>query len=153
MGSLLIAGALALLVIYAGIILLIQVKREALGNPYRIAAWGLIIAGKLLLILIAVGCVVACLRFGMKMRKGRMKQGYENYEGMGYHHKMHAKMMHDMGGMDGMGSHPMGGMGSCKMDGTCGMQNHCKMNGVEGGKDCCANMMMNCAADSVKKKR
>jgi hypothetical protein len=154
MGTLLVAVALALLVIYAGIKLLIQVKKEALGNLYKIAAWGLIIAAKVLILMVAVASILMCLKFGM--RKNKMKHRFENQGGM-WHHQMHGGMMHQGGqngmcGMNNMSGCAMEGMSTCKMEGMCDMPGHCKMNENE-GKNCCANMMMNCAADSSKRKK
>ena len=53
----LIAASLALLVIYAGVKLLIQVKKEILGSSYWRTAWLFIIAGFLVLICTGARCI------------------------------------------------------------------------------------------------
>lgn len=163
MGILLVAVALALLVIYAGIKLLIQEKKEALGMLYKCAAWGFIIAGKLLIVVIVIAGIVVCLRHGWIMRnKGKMKHD-DMYEQMD-HHGMHQKMMMmHHGGMEGMHGGGMDDMNCCSMMGEhCsmmgkhgGMGGACSM-GSAGGGDCCEGNMMNCGmnkADSLKRKK
>lgn len=61
---LLIAASLAILVIYAGVKLLIQAKKEILGSSYRRAAWCFILAGFIILICTGAHCAAMCNRYG-----------------------------------------------------------------------------------------
>jgi hypothetical protein len=64
---LLIASSLALLVVYAGVKLLIQSGKEALGRPYQCGAWCFIIAGFLILACSGICCIAKCCRYGQHM--------------------------------------------------------------------------------------
>jgi len=91
---LLIATALALLVVYAGVKLLIQVKKETLGNLYKGAAWFFIVAGFATLASAGALCVAKCVKYGTKMmyREHRMRGG-DGYNDMKKRYKHHKKMM------------------------------------------------------------
>jgi hypothetical protein len=91
---LLVASALALLVVYAGVNLLIQTKKETLGNRVKCAAWFFIIAGFLILACAGACCIAMCCRYGSKMmrQEHKMMGGYEN-EDMKEHFKHYKKMM------------------------------------------------------------
>jgi hypothetical protein len=91
---LLIAASLALLVIYAGVKLLIQTKKESLGNLYRAASWFFIIAGFLTLACTGACCIALCCKYGAKMmHKQHKMMGYgEDYQ-MKDHHKGYKYMM------------------------------------------------------------
>src|SRR5438270_165258 len=96
MAILLIAAPLALLVVYAGIKLLIQTKREVLGHLYKCASWFFIIAGLLTLACIGACGIAMCCKYGMGMMHKKNKMMHEYYHGdmhehMGWDH--HKKMM------------------------------------------------------------
>jgi hypothetical protein len=76
---LLIAVSLALLVVYAGVKLLIQAKKEILGNGYRFVAWLFIIAGFLTL---ACTGMAMCHKYNSKMMGYRYWKG--NHNGMNF---------------------------------------------------------------------
>jgi len=76
----LIAASLALLVIYAGVKLLIQAKKEILGSSYRRAAWSFIIAGFIILACACVHCTAMYHRYGTHiMYWGTEKYNDENH--------------------------------------------------------------------------
>jgi hypothetical protein len=106
---LLISSSLALLVIYAGVKLLIQTKKELLGNLFRCAAWFFIIAGFLTLVCTGACCIAMCCKYGSKMmHKEHKMMGYGD-EGMKWHFKDYNKMRH----------HKEYG-GYCCSEGNCG---------------------------------
>jgi len=91
---LLVAISLALLVVYAGVKLLIQTKRETLGHLYRCAAWFFIIAGFLTLACTGACCIAMCCKYGMgMMRKEHKMMGDEEDHYMKGYHKGYKKMM------------------------------------------------------------
>jgi hypothetical protein len=75
----LVAAPLAILVIYAGLKLLIQTKKEMLGNFYRYASWFFIISGFFILVCAGACCIVMCCKYGSKMmhKEHKMKRHYE----------------------------------------------------------------------------
>lgn len=83
---LLIAASLALLVMYAGVKLLIQIQKEIPGNLFRFAAWSFIIAGFLVLILTGACCIAMCCKYGSHMMYNNkmMKDDYLEGHYMGY---------------------------------------------------------------------
>jgi hypothetical protein len=97
----LIASSLALLVIYAGVKLLIQTKRESLSNLFRYAAWFFIIAGFVTLTCAGACCIAMYCKHGLKMmHKENKMMGDDRYKKryhkghkkmMKYHHKKHAE--------------------------------------------------------------
>jgi len=116
---LLIATGVALLVIFAGMKLLAQTKKDALGNMFKYVSWFITIMGFLMLLCVGAHCIMRhCHRGGhCMMMKTEMRSG-------------------------GCGSGEMGGMNSCHrgmmMGGSCcgGM-----MNGYSNGNSCCATTM------------
>jgi len=137
---LLIAFALALLVIVAGMKLLINTKKEMLGNFYKFVSWFVIVMGFLMLLFTC--CSGMC---HMCFKKERMM-------------KMMEERHHFYGGMQGE-------EGCCKMMHDCyggaEMKEHC--NKYEGAyeKGECEEEMEECAMkkhmegkkDSVMKKK
>jgi hypothetical protein len=116
----LIASTLALLVIYAGIKLLIQVQREALGHLLKCVSWFFIIAGFLIIFCAGLCAVVKFCHTG----KGRMKKEYKMKNE--WRKNEHAQHMQCGGGC---GQQQMGGCcGSC---GSMGANNKtCMMPGM-----------------------
>lgn len=129
----LVASALALLVIYAGVKLLIQTKRESLSNLFRCAAWFFIIAGFLTLACAGACCIILCCKYGMKMMHKEHAIMGDGHDGMKGYHKRHKKMMK---------YHPPHGEGSIVNINCCDHE----MN------KCCDYMEV-CKMDSVKYKR
>jgi hypothetical protein len=86
---LLIAASLALLVMYAGVKLLIQIQKEIPGNLFRFAAWFFIIAGFLVLALTGACCIAMCCKYGSHMMYNKMMKD-DYLEG---HPMNHKKMM------------------------------------------------------------
>ena len=130
----LIGSSLALLVIYAGVKLLIQAKKEMLGHIYNCAAWFFIIAGFLSLACAGTCCIAMCCKYGTKMmhkEHGRMDGGHNDMEG---YHMNHKKMMH---------CHPMEHDAGCMVNINC----------CEHSMDKCCDYMNVCKPDSVKYKR
>jgi len=110
---LLIACSLALIVIYAGMKLLAQTKREVLGNLYKYVSLFLVTIGFLLLICISCCGMMRCCHMGERMMERK------------------CMMMEERGNNGGC---QMGGqMGSCMM-----MSGHGRNMG-----GCCGAMMMN----------
>lgn len=92
---LLVASALSLLVIYAGVKLLIQIKKEMLGNLYRSAAWFFIIAGFFILACAGACCIAMCCRYGARMMHKETKMaGYRDHEMKDYHKEFKKMMKH-----------------------------------------------------------
>jgi hypothetical protein len=122
---LLIAASLALLVMYAGVKLLIQIQKEILGNPFRFAAWFFIIAGFLVLALTGACCIAMCCKYGSHMMHKNKMMEDDYLEG---HHMGYKKMMkcHYEGSDEDCTRHCCGNemvkccsyMDACKMDTT-----------------------------------
>jgi len=74
----LIAASLALLVIYAGVKLLIQIKKEILGSSFRRAAWFFIIAGSLILICTGARCIYMGSKYRAHMMHMENKTMYND---------------------------------------------------------------------------
>jgi hypothetical protein len=107
---LLVAGSLALLVVFAGVKLHIQTTKETLGHIYKCASWFFIIAGFLILACAGACCIAMCCRYGSSMMgKGhRMMEMHhhmmEEHHCDGYSHMgfmEHEKMMKHKHGMCG----------------------------------------------------
>ncbi len=146
---LLIASALALLVIYAGMKLYALTKKEGLSNLFKYMSWFIVIMGFLILICVGAHCLMRCCLRGehnMMMRTEMRDDGWGNrhMEGMYCHHDGMMRGgccdgmrdgccdgMKDGGCHDGMGSSCNDGMkdNSCKMGGSM-MKGSCTM-----GKD------------------
>jgi hypothetical protein len=90
--TLLIAGSLALLVVYAGVKLHIQTKKETLGNPYRCAAWFFIVSGFLILACSGACCIAKCCKYGMGMMHKEKMMGYGGDGDMKQHDHFKKKM-------------------------------------------------------------
>jgi hypothetical protein len=131
-----IGSSLALLVIYAGIKLLIQVKRESLSHLFRFAAGFFIVAGFLTLACAGACCIAMCCKYGSHMMHKEHKMmahdGYDGYDGDNemYHHRA----------FSGMGGHYRCDKDECS---------NCK---VEGTKNCCDPNGV-CKIDTAKYKR
>ncbi|HXB41876.1 MAG TPA: hypothetical protein VNZ49_15145 [Bacteroidia bacterium] len=131
----LIASSLALLVIYAGVKLLIQTKKEMLGHLYRCAAWFFIVGGFLTLACAGACCIAMCCKYGSGMMHKEYKMtGEEDGHYMnGYHHGCKKMMKHYAGG------HEEG----CVININCceeEMEKHCDYNEF-------------CKADSMKRRK
>ena len=93
---LLISGSLALLVVFAGVMLLIQVKKEALNQVYRFAAWCFMVSGLLMFISTGAVGIALCFKYGAKMMKKEYKMKGRDYHKGDYGHmwyNMPDKMM------------------------------------------------------------
>jgi hypothetical protein len=125
---LLIATSLALLVMYAGVKLLIQIQKEILGSPFRFAAWFFLIAGFLVLALTGACCIAMCCKYGSHMmyKNKMMKEDYLEEHHMGY-----KKMMrYHYGGPDE----------------DCTLNRHC----CDGKITKCCSYMDACKVDTTK---
>lgn len=81
---LLVAISLAIMIVYAGVKLLIQINKEGLGMIYRCAAWAFIIAGFITLTITCIICIALCCRYGMHMMQMNHKMmGHDNGQYMG----------------------------------------------------------------------
>jgi len=160
---LLIAFALALLVIVAGMKLLIHTNKETLGSFYKYVSWFVIVMGFLMLLFIA--CSGLCRMCFKQERMMRMMEERHHpfYGGMGMGEGPGCcKMMNGCGG-EGM----MMGHGDCggEMKEHCnkyeGGYEKCEGKAHHGGKGECDGEMeecpmkkhMECKKDSVKKKK
>lgn len=101
--------SLALLVVYAGVKLLIQVKKESLSHLYKFAAWFFIIAGLLILLCGGISCVVKCCKYGAHMMK---KGSHHDYYKQSWEHD---KMKGYSCGCDGMQMCHCGSGNACHM--------------------------------------
>ena len=130
---LLVASSLALLVVFAGVKLLIQVNRETLGNLYKCAAWFFIISGFVILASTGACCIVMCFKYGAKMmhKAHKMMMGGEGHYMKGGD-KSHKKMMkyHCAGQHEGCRSN----MNCCRYE----------MDQCYGHKDVCKTDTMKC---------
>lgn len=147
---LLVASSLALLVVYAGIKLLIQCRKETLGVLYRCASWFFIASGLLILLTAGACCIAMCCNYGMHMMMNK-KQGHMGaYHG---HYRMDEREMDDYKGhkrmqkcyqdrMDGCG------MQKCCQDktGGCGNATWCSRE----KDDCCQQGDHSCKRDTSK---
>lgn len=142
---LLVACALALLVIYAGMKLLALTKKDSLGNLYRYVSWFIIIVGFLLVLCVAAHCVMRVCHCGDKMMmQTDMRDGYDGRGMDGMNH--HRWMMRDgcYGGMmRGSCDGTMRGCdGSMKDGACCGGMNGGHCDGMKDGN--CGNSMGSC---------
>jgi hypothetical protein len=126
----LIASALSLLVVYAGMKLLALTKKDTLGNGYKAVSWILIIMGFLIL-LCSIAHGVMHHRANRMMMQTEMRDdgwGGRHMGGMNWHHDMMMRGgccdgmkddccggMKDDGCHDGMGSSCSDGMKGCTM--------------------------------------
>ena len=143
----LIAFALALLVIAAGMKLLIHTKKELLGNFYKFVSWFVIVMGFLMFLFIGCSTCRMCFKHErmMKMMEEKHHSFYDRMgDGSGCFKMMHG---YCCDGMMGYGCY--GG----------GMKDHCnKYEGTyHGGKGECEEEMEEChmnkhmGKDSIKK--
>jgi len=138
---LLLAFSSALLIIYAGTILLIQSKLQALGRFYKSIARFLIIMGFLMVAGIGGSMVMHCCRGGGHMGSvGSMHHPYD--DGMC---KNHCEDEHGTGNMNDHQVHNCCGHRGPEV--SCKSENrHCCMDGKETGKQQC------CDTDSLDEK-
>jgi hypothetical protein len=124
---LLIASALALLAIYAGMKLLALTKKEGLGNGFKYISWFIVIMSFLILICVGAHCLMhCCLRGEHNMMRTEMRDGNWGNRHMGEMYR-HDGMMRDGGCCGGMKDGACGdGMGSCN---GAMQDNSCKMGG------------------------
>lgn len=130
MAILLVANSLALLVIYAGIKLLIQTKRESLGNIFKAASWFFIISGLLTLACIGACCIAMCCKYGMNMmhkKHGMMWDGKEHHMMKDYHDKYKKKMKYHHGAMEEGCTINLNCCGT-EMGKCCSYMDYCKMD-------------------------
>jgi hypothetical protein len=143
---LLVSTSLALLVIYAGVKLLIQTKKETLGSLFRYAAWFFIIAGFFTLAATGAACLAVCAKYGMHMMHKNKMMGDERYM-MGHHkkmmghHKDHKKKMKYYHGESDR---------DCTVNINCGCGIMCKCDDNDSGCKCDGGAM--CKPDSMKNK-
>jgi len=124
---LLASVSLALLVVYAGVNLLIQTKKEVLGTLYKCTAWFFIIAG---FVTLTFTGGAMCFKMAMHMMHG--KEMMEGHIGYGGHHMKGYKMDHK----NMMKYHHMGmGKNCCMTDDCCRMMSKHDMNMEECKKD------------------
>ena len=130
---LLVASSLALLVVYAGVKLLIQSKKETLGHLYHCASWFFIIAGFLILACAGACCIAMCCKYGTHMMHQKhmmaddeedehMHKGYNQMKMMKFHH--HEKEDGCMVHINCYGD----------MEKSCKYIDFCKMDTVKGNK-------------------
>jgi predicted membrane protein len=130
---LLIAASLALLVVHAGVKLLIQAKRETLGNLYRCAAWFFIISGFLTLLIAIICCIAMFFVHGAQMM---MKMHKENkmmfdQDHMGMHHKGNMKMMKFHHGWNNEDCNENMNCCSKEMSKCCSYTDYCKTDSLK----------------------
>jgi hypothetical protein len=133
----LIAFALTLLAIVAGMMLLAYTKKENMGNFYKYVSWFVIVMGFLSILCVGAHCGMKCCMMGRQhmMAKERMMMGDDGcmmggHGMMGYHHR-----------------HMMGGCGMMMNEGcgNGGMMNGCgHMNGCCEGMNQCHEGMSEC---------
>jgi hypothetical protein len=131
---LLIGSSLALLVIYAGVKLLIQVKRETLGHIYNGAAWFFIIAGFLILVCAGACCIAMCCKYGTRMMHKEYKMMGGNRGDMERYHKSHKKMMKYHHMKHSEGSVVNTNCCGTEMDKCCDYMNVCKRDSLKNRK-------------------
>jgi hypothetical protein len=164
---LLIASPLALLVIYAGMKLLAQTKKEALGNLHKYVSWFLVIMGFLLLFGISCACIVRCCHQGERMMEQKCKMMEErNFNGgcqMGGQMPCmmmygHGRMMEGCcGGMMNRRHHGGEMEGCCNEREECGENMECERH--HGKRDCdeeskeCETKKGECKKDTIKVKK
>jgi len=124
---LLIAFALALLVIVAGMKLLAQTQRESLGNLYKYVSWFVVVMGFLCLICVGMHCAMRCHMRHMHRMDNRCEM---------YGHEGCGEMMHCNRGMTGGCMMHQGGCDEMMNNGNCNM-----------GGGSCNHMSGNCTED------
>ena len=134
---LLIACALSLLAIAAGMMLLAQTKKENLGNLFKYVSWFIVIMGFLCIICIGCRSAMRCMMRGERSCHSRMLMmrgdGDGCYMGRG---------MGECGGMGCQGG-MMNGCGMMMHGGGCPMM----MGGCQGGGNQCHEGMGGCQQD------
>jgi len=144
---LLIAASLALLVVYAGVKLLIQSKRETLGNLYKCAAWFFIVSGFFTLFIAIISCIAMFFMHGAKMmmmhKEGKMMM---HKEGKMFGHDSMCK--YNKGSMKMMKC-KHGGCGESCSGNCCGGCND-NMNYCRKDMGKCCSYMDYCKPDSMK---
>ncbi|MGZ3901314.1 MAG: hypothetical protein ACXVNM_00805 [Bacteroidia bacterium] len=128
---LLIASSLALLVVYAGVKLLIQSKKEALVNQFRYAAWFFIVAGFLILACTGAFCIAMCCSYGAKMMHGQHSMMGSEGHCMKEHQGEYKKMMKYHHQYEGGGCMINRNCCDSQMEKCCDKSNMCKPDSMK----------------------
>jgi hypothetical protein len=127
----LIASSLALLVVYVGVKLLIQTKKEVLGHLYQCAAWFFIVGGFLTLACTGACCIAMCCKYGTSMmhKEHKMMGEEDDYYMKGYYHGCKKMNHHHHGHEEGC----MVNVNCCEdeMEKSCNYKNFCKADSIK----------------------